>query len=222
MADNIINNSKSCNYVSGNKVFILGEINEATTSELIGNLSNMVDELRFEPIYAIKNNTIKNPYVLPDPSIQVVDVYINSGGGLLSQAKSIMALLNLARAKGAIIRTTVMGYAGSSASLIAIQGTPNFRIMYEQSHNMVHYGNSKLLIDRGGDEMEKASQFEKTLRQTFNAPYMKYTNIKQNELSKLQKTEFGHMFARECLAKNMCDWILTTDGKFISRDQKQR
>ncbi len=220
MTVNIINNSKSGNYIAGTKVFILDQINQNSTAELIGNLSNLVDDLPFGSIYTggIK---IENPYQISQDAHPVIDVYINSVGGWLSQAKSIMALLNLARAKGSIIRTTVLGMAASSASLIAIQGTPNFRIMYEQSYNMIHYGHSNIEVDRAG-EVQLAAKKELEERKIFNAPYLKYTNLTQKELNKLHKTEFGCISAQDCLNKNICDWVLTTDGLFISRNTKQR
>lgn len=216
----IINESKQDNYVSGNKVFILDYITQKSTAELIGHLSNLVDSLPFSETPK-PDMPFKNPYQVYEDKYKIIDVYINSCGGNLAQTKSIMALLNLARAKGAVIRTTVLGAAASAASLIAIQGTKNFRIMYEQSYNLVHYGHSHYDIDRA-DEMEKAAVKEKNERALFNAPYLKYTDLTQKDLTKLQKTEFGHMDAKQCLAKGLCDWILTTDGIFINKNTKQR
>ncbi len=218
MTNEIKNNSRSLNYVAGDKVFILGTIDRESTAELIGNLSNMVDNLSWSSEYNPSQKHITHPYNIDIEYIHnpIIDVYINSDGGKLQSTKSIMALLNLARAKGAIIRTTVTGYACSCASLIAVQGTPGFRVMYEQAFNLIHYGTSRLFVDRAGAAEEAAAQ-EKIERDTFNAPYLKCTNLTARELKKLQQTEHGAMFANECLKKNICDWILTTDGKFIQR-----
>lgn len=218
MADKIINASGNCNYISGNKVFILDIINDKTCAELIGNLSNMVDDMPWAPDGQIPamGGGIKNPYILPDNAPSVVDVYINSPGGEVCTYRSIMTLLNLARAKGAIIRTTVMGAASSCASLIAVQGTPNFRIMYEESYNMIHYGKSKLSVDKI-NEIDNAQIYETINRNKLFEPYLKYTGLTKRELTQLQKTEYGHKFADECLQKKICDWILTSDGKFIHR-----
>lgn len=217
MENTIINHSGRPNYVSGNKVFLLSDIDTTSVNELIGNLSNMVDNLPWCKVYS-SHTKITNPYKFNRSELKnpIIDVYINSGGGKLSEAKSIMTLLNLARAKGAIIRTTVMGRASSSASLIAIQGTPNFRIMYEQAYNMIHYGKSTLQIDRIM-EVEKAAQYEKEMRESFKSPYLQYTDLTPAELTELQRTEYGYINAKECLNKKMCDWILTTDGHFITR-----
>jgi len=219
MGTEIINNSGKNNYVSGNKVFILDNILKETCAELIGNLSNMVDRLPWDAPYDTSlgvGATIKNPYNLPNTAPAVVDVYINSSGGDVDATKSILGLLNIARAKGAIIRTTVLGRAASCASHIAVQGAPNFRIMYAQSYHMIHYGKTSLSFDKLG-EIDKANKYEKTHTQILFEPYLKYTDLTRKELNDLQKTEFGHKFADECLKKKLCDWILTIDGKFIHR-----
>lgn len=181
----------------------------------------MVDGLVWRPEYTLQMDEIKNPYMLPAKAPQIIDVYIDSQGGTLTVAKSIMSLLNIARAKGAIIRTTIIGHAASCASVIAVQGTQGFRIMYEQSYNLVHYGHSVYSVNKPV-EIDKAAKYEKEMRANFFAPYLKYTNMTKAELLKLQRTEFSHISAKECLQKNMCDWILTSDGMFINRNSKQR
>ncbi len=220
-ASKIINRSESNNYISGRKIFLLDELTTTSCAELIGNISNMVDELRWTTIDTEHISQITNPYILPQKHDQVIDIYINSGGGWLNTTKSIMTLLNIARAKGTIIRTTVMGTAASCASLIAIQGTPGFRIMYDQAYNLIHYGRSTYSVDKI-DEIGRVAKYEREMRDSFNAPYLQYTNLTKHDLSKYQRTEFGNIPACECLKKNICDWILTADGRFISRDQHQR
>lgn len=220
-ASKIINRSESNNYISGRKIFLLDELTTTSCAELIGNISNMVDELRWTTIDTEHISQITNPYILPQKHDQVIDIYINSGGGWLNTTKSIMTLLNIARAKGTIIRTTVMGTAASCASLIAIQGTPGFRIMYDQAYNLIHYGRSTYSVDKI-DEIGRVAKYEREMRDSFNAPYLQYTNLTKHDLSKYQRTEFGNIPARECLEKNICDWILTADGRFISHDQHQR
>lgn len=216
MQSEILNKSGQPNYIAGTKVFILGSIEGPTTAELIGNLSALVDELPWNPVFDSALVDVQNPYAFSMQNQPIIDVYINSGGGHLSPTKSIMTLLNLARAKGAIIRTTNMGLAASSASLIAIMGTPKFRIMHEQAYNTIHYGKSTYSIDKA-DEINRAKKYETELRKNFNAPYLKYTKVTEAELKKFQQTEYGHLNAQKCLGRNICDWILTTDGRFITR-----
>lgn len=220
----ILNDSRSMNYVCGNKVFILGKIDDQSCCELIGNLSNLVDSLQWVPMHE-QNGLIlpdKNPYKLQgNANIPVIDIYINSGGGSIPTTKSILTLLNLARTKGAIIRTTVMGYAASCASVLAVQGTPDFRIMYEHSYNLVHYGSSTYTFTHP-EEVENVSKYEPQMRKDFYSLYSKYTNLTKSELKKAQNSEYNFFSAKESMAKNMCDWILTSDGKFIKRNQNTR
>lgn len=62
----IINTSKSANYISGRKIFLLDSIDTETCAELIGNISNMVDELHWRPeSIGINLGPIPNPYSLP-------------------------------------------------------------------------------------------------------------------------------------------------------------
>lgn len=216
MQPEIINRSGQTNYIAGNKVFILDEINKTSTAELIGNLSTIVDGLKWNPVFDFATALVENPYSFHIDEHPIIDVYINSPGGQLNQTKAIMTLLNLARARGAIIRTTNMGRASSCASLIAIQGTPKFRIMYDQAYNMIHYGQSTYTVDKA-DEIDRANKFEKDKHKNFNEPYLKYTKLTEAELKKLYKTEYGYLNAQKCLEKNICDWILTTNGRFITR-----
>mgnify|MGYP001776434636 CR=1 FL=1 len=221
-AAKIINDSKSANYIAGRTIFILDHIDTESCAELIGNISNMVNDLPWGHTYAsINSDTIVNPYNLPKNTPPVIDINIDSTGGSLPVAKSIMALLNIARTKGAIIRTFVMGDASSCASLIAIQGTPGFRIMYEQAYNLIHYGRSTYSVNKP-TEIDKAAKFEKEMRANFYEPYLKYTNLTKSELLKYQRAEYSQLSADVCMKKNMCDWILTNDGLFIKRNEKQR
>lgn len=219
----ILNESGQQNYITGNKVFILGSIDDTSCNELIGNLSNLVDAFDWVPVYDLDLKRLTNPYLFcPKPAqLPIIDVYLDSPGGALSTTKSIMTLLNMARSKGAIIRTMVMGTAASCASLIAIQGTPGFRTMYEQSYNMIHYGHSRYNIDRP-TEIDKAAKYEKEMRKNFFTPYLQFTNLTKEELDKLQQTEYSMLSAKECLHKKICDWILTINGKFIRQEQGTR
>ena len=218
----IINTLKSANYISGRKIFLLDSIDTETCAELIGNISNMVDELHWRPeAIGINLGPIPNPYSLPKNAPQVIDICIDSPGGQLSVNKSIMSLLNLARAKDTIIRTFITGNASSCASLIAVQGTPGFRIMYEQSYNLIHYGRCVYSVTNP-IEIDKAAKYEKEMRDSFFAPYLQYTNITKRELLKYQLTEYSQISAYDCPDKKMCEWILTSQGTFINRKTKQR
>lgn len=216
------NVTKSPNFADHNKIFILGKFREQETFELIGNISDMVDKLSWVSLYDPnqEKNEITNPYRLHKPH-NVIDVYINSRGGELDTMNSISSLLNHARAKGAIIRTTVIGGASSCGSLLAIQGTPNFRIMHEMSYHYIHYGQSWYTPARDG-EIDNAIAVEKNIRNKMKELYLKNTNISKDKLDKMMQTEYNQFDAFECLDMGLCDWVLTNDGKFVNRDMIQQ
>lgn len=215
----IINKSESQNYVCGNKIFILGSISSKETSELIGNISNMVDRLQWQPVFDPESIQITNPYKLPTTasSRSVIDIYINSNGGTVYVLNGIIGLLNLARAKGAIIRTNVLGTAYSCASVLALQGTPNFRIMNEMAIFGIHYGSSTYSVSNDGD-IDNALKSERNLRNKMKSIYQKNTNIPKYALDKMMQTEHNDISSEECLKLGICDWILTNDGKFVNRN----
>lgn len=216
------NNTKSPNFADSNKIFMLGGFNEKDTFELIGNISDMVDKLPWSQVYdpTQRKEEITNPYKL-QTTHKVIDVYINSRGGQLDTMNSISGLLNLARAKGAIIRTTVIGGASSCGSLLAVQGTPNFRIMHEMSYHYIHYGQSWYAPARDG-EIDNAIAVEKNVRNKMKELYLENTKISKGKLDKMMQTEYNQFDAFECLDMGLCDWVLTNKGKFVNSKMIQQ
>jgi len=223
----ILNKSGQMNYVTGNKVFLLDEFKSSTTAELLGNLSNMIDTLPWgavfteTPLFA-ESAKLENPYNLPHEYPPVIDVYINSPGGVHTPLVSITSMLNLARAKGAIIRTTVIGQAASSASILAVQGTPNFRIMYDASCHMIHFGTSRMTAERD-NEIEAAAKNAKRTREKIRQIYLENTKINPKTLQKYYKVEgSGTLTPQECIKQGICDWILSPRGIFIKSKNMSR
>ena len=70
-------------------------------------------------------------------------------------------------------------------------------------------------------EAERAYKNEKQLRQHQINTYKKFTNLTAKEIDECMKTEHHVFSAEECLKKNMCDWILTDTGIFISRENQR-
>ena len=214
MADN----KTKANYVRGNAVFLYDSLYRDSTAEMIGDLARMVNEIR--PVTEFDNkSTIKSPYYIGNDT-PVIDVFINSPGGGIHTMNSIMTFLNIARSKGAIIRTTITGHTASCASMIAIQGTAGFRIMYNASYNIIHYGNSDISVSANG-EIDLAAKNEKRYRQSQKEIYKKFTDMTGKEIDECMKTEHHVYSAQECLEKNMCDWVLTDTSIFISRNNQR-
>lgn len=213
----IINNTKSGNYVSDNSVFILDKFSPDTSNELIGNLADMVMSIEPFPVYQI-GGKLESPYKPLDTDRPVIDVYINSNGGSGYILDSIVMLLGIAKSRGAIIRTTVLSRAASCGSLLAITGTPGFRIMYSQAYHFIHFGNHALNAAKE-DEIQMAAKHIKEAANNKQNMYLQHTNLTAKELKKLQSNEQGNMNAQTCLDKGLCDWIITDFGDIIGRSR---
>jgi len=214
MADN----KTKANYVRDNTIFLYDYLNRETTAEMIGDLARMVNNVQPSQTKA-DEAIIQSPYNISNQT-PIIDVFINSPGGNIHMMNSIMTFLNIARSRGAIIRTTITGSAASCASMIAIQGTPEYRIMYNDAYHIVHYGNSSIEVSANG-EIDLAAKNEKRYRQRQIDKYKNFTKLTTKEINECMKTEHHVFSAKECLDKNMCDWILTDNGLFVSRDNQR-
>lgn len=219
----MLNEGKKNNFVFtpvGNicNVQIFDVLSMDTSSEMIGNLGQIINQLpTAQPIDTVATK-IKSPYDI-SPDIFVFDVFINSAGGEFCIYKSIATMFALAKSRGAIVRTNNIGMASSAASLLAIQGTPGYRIMSEFACNFVHYGKARVGGSRE-NELEIATKNNiKDHKQVF-ALYETYTRLTAKELERYKSIETsGQLFAKQCLDKHLCDWILTNDGKLIGRNR---
>lgn len=198
------------NYVSDKQVFILGGFNPQETNQMIGDLAKMVQSLPTHPIYSAKHEQT-SPYDTKDIINPIIDIYINSNGGDASILHSISALLSIARSRGAIIRTTVLCNAASCGSLLAVQGTPGFRIMNEYATHMIHFGASRVRVEKE-DEIKLATKYMQQTHKRMEDIYLKHTDLTQAQLKKIMKNEHGHLFPDECLQHNICDWVIDTFG----------
>lgn len=219
MHDNIINNSHSASYIAGSQVYILGDFSTKEMSELVGNLGNYIFSLPQFPVYSLSGK-LTSPYNTKNIKNPIIDIFIDSAGGLENALQCLSTLLNIAKSRGAIIRTTVLARAFSCGSLLAIQGTPGFRIMAHDARHMVHFGTSSMIACNPDDIAIRAQQIANQ-KKIINEKYKTYTKIPENKLEKFIRCESGYLSAPECLEMNMCDWILNEHGK-ISNIAKKR
>ncbi len=223
----IINQSKSLNFISSERtVNIFGTFSIDSMSEMLAELGYIIDKLPFnQPFETSKyyNDFVKisNPYNLPQNFPPVVDVKINSGGGDVVALKALNAELDRAKAKGVIIRTYVMGWAGSSASLCAVQGTRGFRIMATAAYHYVHFGSVPTRVTQISEEDVAVKSIQRHKQMHFDI-YGKNTNLTDKEISHFCNNEgAGTLYAQECLTKGLCDWIQTPTG-YINKINKSR
>ncbi|MBD5389119.1 ATP-dependent Clp protease proteolytic subunit [bacterium] len=207
--------SDSNNYLYDTKVCILDSINPDSIARLVGDLTDLVMRLPVQKSCPIAAPTV-NPYVLDNlpKTPRIIDVIINSPGGNIYCLSTILHLLGIAKSKGAIIRTTATGLAGSSASMLAVQGTPGFRIMHENAVHMVHWGTWNWKFTQES-EVDKIAAYMKKSRTALQSIYLKHTNIPPQRLKQLMRDEGGYLMPDECLKLGMCDWILKTNGEFV-------
>ena len=232
------------NTMVDNNVYLFTDINQQTTNDLIAKLSQWVDKLSFavkkapehpkekditdDTVYTIgESYKIYTPYEPIPANTPVLNVYINSCGGSVAQTQPILTMFHIASARGAIIKTYNLFRANSSASMIAISGTHGYRYMAQDAYNMVHFGNISADANHT-DEIEFATKHLKTFDARSRNIYLNNTSLTAKEISRYYNTEgAGKLSSEQCLAKELCDWIITNDGRFVNnvaelRDQKTR
>ena len=228
------------NTMVNNNVYVLTTINPETTNELIAQLSCWVDkiplqklipcskptdgEISDDEIRIIGNSSAKiySPYEITPNNQPILNVYINSNGGKTAVMQSILTLFNIASAKGTIIKTYNLATASSSASMIAISGTRGYRFMSENAYNYIHFGHFSGDTTHT-DEIEFMTKDLKNFDKTTRYIYLQNTKLTEKELNKYYNTEgAGRLYAKQCLQKGLCDWVITTDGRFVNnvRDLK--
>jgi len=215
--EHIINNNNASSYVTpDNKAYILGSFDDKEMRDFIGNLNSLIHKMPTMPIYKI-GTKITSPYDTKDIKNPILDIYIDSNGGNSRMLFDIITLLSIAKARGAIIRTTVLSSAFSCGSLLAIHGTPGFRIMSTNAEHMVHYGRSVVSYtsESQKDSLLARNQHE---RDRMWRMYKTHTKIPAKILNELKTHSEGKYFtAEEYLQNGMCDWIISEYGQLNGR-----
>lgn len=219
MPEPIINNSRNDSYIAGSQVYILGDFSTQNMNELVGNLGSYIFSLPPHPIYKISGK-ITSPYDIKDIQNPIIDIFIDSCGGEEYALQNLSSLINIAKSRGAIIRTTVLARAFSAGSLLAIQGTPGFRIMAHDARHMVHFGTTSM-IAKNPDDIEIRAQQIANQKKIIQEKYKTYTKVPAKKFNQWLRCESGYLTATECLEMGFCDWILGENGIFITQIQNK-
>lgn len=226
------------NIMEDNNLYIMTSISQDTTNNLIIKLSKWVDTLPFakktehtalvkneqdpitdDSVYIIgKRNSTKifSPYEILPKDQPVLNIYINSPGGIFEQTYPILSLIDMASARGAIIKTYNLYSAASCASIIALSGTHGYRYMAERAHNLIHFGNRSISYHQESELVNKTKYIDQETF-FFKEPYLLRTKITKKELKKYFDHEgSGLLNAAQCLDKGLCDWVITNDGRFVN------
>lgn len=213
----IMNRSDELNFASRDfKIYIMDSFRQDKCAETIANMYSMILSLPPSPIYTSGAN-MSSPYEIQQNN-PILDVYINSGGGNFEVLLQFESLFGLAKNHGFIVRTFVPAYAGSCASMLATQGTNGYRIMGEHARHFVHFGSTTNTVSRES-EIDKSYQDMRAHARASKNIYLKHTKIPEKRLNELRQDEYGYLDAKECLQLGFCDWILTANGKFISKSK---
>ena len=88
--------------------------------------------------------------------------------------------------------------------------------MAEDAYNLIHYGSRSGIVERDGESkymQERADRFTNMLKNI----YLENTNLTLKEINTYFKVEgSGRLYAKTCLEKGICDWVITKDGKYVN------
>ena len=206
------------NMMQDNMIFMCTEITEETTNKMTAKLIEWVNKLKPAKAEILAKNTatIISPYNEWPENQPVLEVYLQTPGGVISVAKSIMSLFKMARAKGAIIKTINLSQAASCGSLLAVSGTKGYRYMAEDAYNLIHYGSRGGSSTRDG-EAERVLQKNNEITNSLKKIYLDNTQLSLKEINKYFTFEdTGRLNAKACLEKGICDFVITSDGQYIN------
>lgn len=199
------------NIITGNNIYIRTQINLDTTMDVINGLVDIEQNMKVGR-YSDLDIQEYTPTVALPMDKTVVNVYISSGGGEDTVTFAIINLFDMIKAKGGIIRTYNISYAASNAGVIAIYGSKGFRYMASHAHNLIHFGKYTTTTARQS-EMEQAFMNLKDDNAEYKDLYLKNTKLTEQEINKYFDNEgSGKLFAKDCLAKSLCDWVITPNG----------
>ena len=191
-----------------NNVYITTTINNETCNDVIINLSQWLQGLPFKE----KTDLTFAPFAELPAGTSVLNVYISSYGGDMDVAKSILSLLNIAKAKNVIVKTYNMSNAHSGASMIAVSGTQGYRYMAHNAANGIHFGKHTETMSRLPEVPLMIEDMER-VKQQMQDIYLENTKLTKKELKKFFTIEgSGTLNAVQCLTKGICDYVITPKG----------
>lgn len=149
---------KGNKFHDGNKFFILQIFDDEMRDGLVIPLTKEID----------KQSKLKEGKI---------DIYINSRGGDAALCMHIIALIELAKNKGIVVRTIVTDRANSAGSFVAVAGTPGERYVARGAEYCVHYGRHGGWDERTPLQTERNAQHKLRWYKKTLGHYKKYCNI---------------------------------------------
>ena len=166
------------NFVKDNNVYIMGEFDESISTNVIPELVKLIN-------------------VEGDKKHGVINFFINSPGGAARELYALLTLVNIAKAKGILIITTVIGYAFSCASMLAITGDKRF--IYEGASHLMHLGSRLFSI----------STVEQSNRENLRTErYFDFIVSHYNKHTNMTKDNSYYISAHECVKLGFDDRVI--------------
>ncbi len=131
---------------------------------------------------------------------QDIDVYINSGGGIVDSGSEIYSRLKEYQGN---VTVKIVGLAGSAASVIAMSGDKV--MMSPTGRIMIH--NSSILNNSNKEEMESYIERLKVTDSSIADSYQLKTGLPKEKILEMMKKETW-MGAKEALSNNFIDEIM--------------
>ena len=172
--------------VIDNNIYYYMDISPKSTTELLKNIKEITK----------KNQIIGITYDIEPPPI---NLYINSEGGCLYSALSIIDIISSNKVH---INTIISGVCMSAATLIFLSG--HYRYMMPNSYMLIHNISSGFWgkMHEFEDEMKNLSELTKKLKSI----YKDNSNISKTQLDKLLKTDVL-ISAEDCMKYGLIDEI---------------
>jgi ATP-dependent Clp endopeptidase proteolytic subunit ClpP len=172
--------------VVDNNIYFYTEVSPKSIKELLVHIKEITK----------KNQIIGITFGIDTPPI---NIYINSEGGCLYSALSIIDIISLNKVT---INTIVSGVCMSAATLILLSG--HNRCMMVNSYMLIHNISSGFWgkMHEFEDEMKNLNELTKKLKEI----YKKNSNITKTQLDKILKTDVL-IPANDCLKYGLIDEI---------------
>ncbi len=175
--------SLDARFLKQRKLFLLGEINEDSTMELIKKLL----------------------YLENEPSDEPIKLYINSPGG---EIRNGLLLYDVLHAMTKTVDIYCMGMAASMAAVLLASGRKGHRHILPHSSTMIH---EPLLARGGGGSATSIARLSESIMETkrmVNELLARHVGKTLEEIDKATSFD-NYMSAEESVAFGICDDITT-------------
>lgn len=131
-----------------------------------------------------------------------IDLWINSMGGYAHLVMHMVELVELAKAKGVVVRTIVPNMAFSAGSVLAVTGTPGERYIARNAEHLIHYGQIASM-ESTPQQVERYGKWKDRYFKATVAHYKKYADIPDIDKEMLDDGWF--IPAKDCLRFSLAD-----------------